>query len=337
MNDNVIAIDLAKNVFHAVVLNPHGKEKIRRKIKRHQVLDFVLKQDVNIVVFEACGSAHHWGRLFRKHNLKVFLLPPQHVTAYLRGQKNDFNDALAIGEAYMHGRINSVPVKSCEQQTDQAFHRIRRLTSRERGDIVRQIRGFLAEFGLVVPAGLSAFRREVPLILEDAENDLTVEMRELIYRQYQRMIELDAELEWFNSRLSQKVNQDEQIKRLVSTPGFGPVVASAFKAWLGDGKQFSKGRDASAALGIVPRQHSSGGKNVLLGITKRGDCYLRSLIIHGARSVVRAAREKTDPLSRWINSLVERRGKNRATVALANKLVRIAWAITVKQEAYQAV
>ena len=334
-NSNVIAIDLAKSVFHALVFNTHGKEVRRKKLKRNQVLDFVLSQSVNTVVFEACGSANYWGRLFKQHKIQVSLLPPQHVKAYLRGQKNDFNDAAAIGEAFFHGRINSVPVKSCNQQTDQAFHRIRRLVTQERGDIVRQLRGFLSEFGIVIAAGLGAFRREVPEILEDAENELTLEMRELIYRQYQRMIEIDKEVEWYNARLSQKAKQDEEIKRLVSAPGFGPVVASAFKAWLGDGKQFSKGRDASAALGIVPRQYSSGGKNVLMGITKKGDCYLRSLVIHGARSVVRMAANKTDKLSQWINGLVERRGKNRATVALANKLVRIAWALTTKKEVYQ--
>ena len=335
MNDKVIALDLAKNIFHAVVFCSKGKEIERKKLRRSEVVRYVINKDASTVVFEACGSSHYFGRVFKQHSLKVVLLPPQHVKAYLRGQKNDYNDARAIGEAYQHGKVRPVAIKSKEQQTDQAFLRIRRMLVDERGDIARQIRGFLFEFGIVIATGISSVRRKIPEILEDGDNELTIEMRELLYRQYQRLLVLDEELKWYEKRLKEKSKQDKSVERLVSLPGFGSIVATAFKGWIGDGKQFSKGRDASAALGVVPKQHSSGGRDVLLGITKRGDCYLRSLIIHGARSVVRAAKNKTDKLSVWINGLVERRGKNRATVALANKLIRIAWAIVVKEEHYQ--
>lgn len=332
---NLIAIDIAKSVFHLAFFNALGALVNRRKLRRKQLLEFIANHKPVTIVMEACGSSHHWGRSFMGLGHQVALLPPQHVKAYLRGQKNDFNDAMAIGEAFNHGRIRTVPVKTLEQQEEQGFHRIRKQWKQLRGDIVRQVRSLLAESGIVLPTGIAAFKREMPFILEDAENGLGHRMRAMLHRQYERFLEVNGECAWYDQELRQQVKKDEVCQRLAELPGFGDVVSSSFKVWVGDGQQFRCGRDASSALGIVPRQHTSGDRICLMGITKRGNSELRSLVIHGARSVVNQTHRKTDALSQWINALVARRGKNRATVALANKLVRIAWAMVARNERYE--
>lgn len=330
-----IAIDLAKSSFAVVALSGSGKELWRRTVRRNQLVALLRKQEQSIVAMEACGSAHYWARCFSAMGHKVQLLPPQHIKGYLRGQKNDYNDALAIAEASLHGRIRLVRPKSVEQQDEQAFHGIRQGLSREKVRLSNHLRGLLLEYGISIPKGVATLRREVPLILEDAENGLTPRFRMLLQRQYLRLLELEAELSWYDDQLKQQVNQDEVCARLIDVPGVGPVVASAVKSWMGDGKQFKRGRDASAALGLVPRQHSTGGRQVLSGITKRGDKYLRSLIIHGARSVVARVDGKTDPLSLWVQRVKATRGYNKAAVALANKLIRIMWVIIARGERYQ--
>lgn len=267
----------------------------------------------------------------------MLLLPPQHVKGYLRGQKNDYNDARAILEAAQHGHIKPVPCKSIEQQDQQALIRVRKLLVSERTRLVNQIRGLLYEYGITVRPGVSSLRKHMPLVLDGSFPGLSEKgRREIFAPLYQRLLSLDEELKGYDQKLLAEVAQDEACKRLIAIPGFGPVVSYAFKSWIGTGKQFERGRDASAAVGLVPRQYSSGDKQVLSGISKRGDRYLRSLLVHGARAVVNQAQRRTDPLSCWINRLVETRGKNKATVALANKLVRIAWVIVARNERYQA-
>lgn len=329
-----IGIDLAKSIFSVVVLSPTGKLVLRRTLRRGQLLAFLAKHDTCVVAMEACGGSHHWARQVKALGHEVCLLPPQHVKGYQRGQKNDHNDALAIAEACQHGRIRPVRPKSVDQQDDQAFHAIRNGLSRERVRLVNQIRGLLTEYGLVVPKGVASLRKAIPGVLEDGENELSPRFRELLHRQYQRLLALDEELAWYDRRLKQSVQEDETCARLIEIPAFGPVVASAVKSWMGDGKQFKRGRDASAAMGLVPRQHTTGGKIVLAGITKKGDGYIRSLVIHGCRAVVARAQSKTDPLSRWIQRVKATRGTNKAIVALANKLIRVAWAVIARGERY---
>ena len=335
MNHTLIGLDLAKSVFHMIKLDRHGKLTWRKKFSRAQLKRYFANRQSTHIAMEACGSAHYWARLFESLGHTVALLPPKHVKGYLRGQKNDYNDAQAIAEAAYHGALRSVPVKSVPQQDEQAFHRMRSQCVGERTRVVNQIRGLLAEYGLVIPQGTTAVRKALPLILADAENGLTPRFRELLDRQYQRLVTLDEELGWYKAQLQQQSKHDEVCQRLQDIPGFGPVVSSAVKCWMGDGQQFRRGRDASAALGIVPRQYSSGDKERLLGITKRGDGYTRSQIINGARSVVIRAGGKTDALSCWIVHLVETRGFNKAVVALANKLIRIAWVVIARGERYQ--
>ena len=333
--DTTIGIDLAKNVFALVALNQAGKESWRKTVRRKQLLALLAKQEQCMVAMEACGSSHYWAREIRKLGHDVQLLPPQHVKGYLRGQKNDYNDASAIAEACQHGKIRPVPIKSPEQQSKQSFHVIRRSIANERVRLSNQLRGILAEYGISLPKGVATLRRELPFILEDAENDLPIELRTLLARQYERFRDIEEELAWYEQQIKLQVKQDEVCQRLNEVPGIGPVIASSLKSWMGDGRQFSRGRDASAALGLVPRQHSSGGKNVLLGITKRGDSHMRALVVHGARSILSRVEGKTDPLSKWAQKLKTNRGFNKAAVALANKLVRIAWVIIARGETYR--
>jgi transposase len=285
---------------------------------------------------EACAGAHYWGRRFEALGQDVRLIPPQHVKAYVRGNKNDYNDARAIAEAARAPAMRFVQIKTVEQQDVQALHRLREARVGERTALCNQLRGLLAEYGIVLPQGVGAVRKGVPELLEDAENGLSDFFRSLLAQSYEELQEIDAHIEFYTQQLKEHARHNEAVQRLQTIPGFGPIVASVFHAFVGDGRAFGKGRDVSAALGLVPKQHSSGGKTVLLGISKRGDRYLRSLLVHGARSLVRFAAQKDDPLSRWINRLKTTRGANKAAVALANKMARVGWAILSQRSVYRA-
>lgn len=331
-----IGIDLAKNTFYLIMLDKSGKQVERKKFNRQQLIRYLAKLEACVVAMEACGTAHHWGRKIGQLGHSVVLLPAQHVKGYLRGQKNDYNDARAIAEACQHGAIRPVAVKSLSQQDEQTFLLMRQHISSDRKRLINHVRGLLAEYGVVLSKGSHVLRKELPLILEDVENGLTDEFRMLLFRQYAQLERLDEELEWYDNRLALKAKQTDVCQRLMKVPGIGPVVSVSLKAWMGSGQQFKRGRDASAALGLVPKQFSTGGREVLLGITKRGNRQLRALVVHGARAVVSRAKDKTDSLSCWITRLVETRGFNKAVVALANKLIRIAWVIICRGESYKA-
>ena len=333
----VIGLDLAKNSFSLVALAPQGREQWRKTVKRGQLLKLLAKQLPCEVAMEACAGSHYWAREIERQGHAVVMLPPQHVKGYQRGQKNDYNDARAIAEACLHGHIRPVVVKTVAQQDAHLLQDVRRQLIQERVRLGNQIRALLMEYGVVLPKGVSLLRRRIPGLLEDGENGMSPLSRQLLQRQYQRWCQLCDELSWYERELVRQAREDDVCRRLSELPGFGPVVSSVFKSWIGDGRQFRRGRDASAALGVVPRQHSTGGREMLLGITKRGDRYVRATIVHGARSVVLHAKGKEDRLSCWINRLVAERGHNKAVVALANKLVRMAWVIVARGEHYQAV
>lgn len=335
MKDTIIGLDLAKTIFHVVQIDRTGKLVRKRKLRRSQLQAYFAQCSESRVAMEACSSAHYWARVFQSLGHEVVLLPPQHVKGYLRGQKNDFNDALAIAESTLHGAIRPVAVKSIEQQDNQALHRVRSQLISERVRLSNQVRGLLSEYGIVFAAGESNFKKMIPQILEDADNALTPRFRSVLNKQYERYLALEQELVWYQQQLELDVKQDEVCQRLIEIPGFGAIVSSAVSNWMGNGKQFQRGRDASAALGLVPRQYSSGGKERLYGITKKGNPYVRSLVIHGARSVVMHAKKKNDALSLWINRLVEKRGFNKAAVALANKMIRVAWVVIARQERFK--
>lgn len=229
-----------------------------------------------------------------------------------------------------------VAIKTPQQQDIQALHRLRERRLRDRTALCNQVRGLLAEYGIVFPRGVNTLRKRIPEILEDGENGLSDFFRNMLSRSYQQLTQLDEHIDAYTQELEAYSRRDDACQRLKTIPGYGPIISSAFYSVVGNGEAYRRGRDVSASLGIVPRQHSSGGKDVLLGISKRGDRYLRSLLIHGARSVVIQAVNKEDALSRWINKIRATRGFNKAVVALANKLARIGWAILANNTVYQA-
>ena len=330
-----IGVDLAKKHFAVVILDGQGNERSRRMLRRHQVLGYLARQQIAVVAMEACAGAHYWAREIRALGHRVVLLPPQHVKGYLRGQKNDYNDALAIAEACLHNRIRPVAIKTLEQQDEQSFHGIRQSLVDDKVRLSNQLRGLLGEYGVTVPRGDAALRKAMPVLLSETDNGLTVRLRTYLSMQYARFVAVVEELAWYDRELAKRAKQDATCVRLQDLPGFGAVVSSEVKHWMGDGKQFGGGRAASAALGVVPRQHSTGGVARLGGISKRGDARVRSLVIHGARSVVARVDGKTDPLSQWIQRVKARRGFNKAVVALANKLIRIAWVVIARGEDYR--
>ncbi|MFC1681412.1 IS110 family transposase [Pseudomonadota bacterium] len=328
-------LDIAKNVFHLVGLNQANKVGLKKRLRRSEVIRYFSQQPVCTIGMEACAASNYWGRELKRLGHQVHLIPAQHVKPLVRGQKNDFNDALAIAEALGRPGMRFVPVKSVTEQDAQALHRIREGAISARTALVNRVRGLLAEYGIVFPKGIARLRRALPELMEDADNGLSADFRFLLDIQYQQLCRLDEQIKRLTDRVQIQVRVDEDARRLLSIPGFGPIVASVWRARMGNGHQFRRGRDASASVGLVPRQHSTGGKTTLLGITKRGDPYLRCLLIHGARAVVRSTHKKSDPLSQWITRLVQRRGIHIATVALANKLARIAWAVTVNQTPFE--
>ena len=330
-----VGLDLAKRSFHVIGCNEHGKEMKRKMLKRGQVMGYFANLPPCVIGMEACASAHYWGRQLGALGHEVRLIPPQYVKAYVRGNKNDYNDARAIAEAAVRPDLRCVAVKTVEQQDIQALHRLREARVAERTALCNQIRGLLMEYGIVLAQGVRVLRQSLPALLEDGENGLSDVFRPLLAECYRQLQELDGHVDFYTQALKRHAQQHEAVGRLQTIPGFGPIVASVFHAFVGNSQAFRKGRDVSAAVGLVPKQHSSGGKTVLLGISKRGDRYLRSLLVHGARAVVRQAANKDDALSRWINQLKATRGFNKTAVALANKMARMGWAILRYETVYR--
>jgi len=332
-----IGLDLAKNVFHLVCCDDRGKVVSKKMLGRSLVLRYFANLTPCLVGMEACASAHYWARALGALGHEVKLIPPQYVKPYVRGNKNDYNDALAIAEAVTRPEMRFVAVKTTAQQDVQALHRLREKRLQERTALCNQLRGLLAEYGLILPQGVNLLRRRLPELLEDGENGLSDLFRQLLAQGYQQFQELDRHIEYYTQQVKRLSQQDEACRRLQTVPGYGPIVSSVFQSVIGNGEAYRRGRDVSASLGLVPRQHSSGGKAVLLRISKRGDRYLRSLLVHGARSVVIQAAKKDDRLSRWINTVRAERGFNKVVVALANKMARIGWAVLVNKTVYQSV
>ncbi len=335
MNITRVALDLAKQVIQVHAVDRSGRAWVRKPVRRAQLLPFFRELPPCEVGMEACSGAHHWGRQLQAMGHRVRLLPPQYVKPFVLGQKNDANDAAAICAAMTRHEIPTVAVKTIAQQDQQALHRIRSARVAQRTALVNQTRGLLAEYGLVVATGRLTLRRALPELLEDAENGLSFDFRQLLAELYDELVALDARVEQLTRRIEQQVKQHPDAQRLLQVPGIGALTASALITAVGDARQFRNGRQLAAFLGLVPRQHSSGGKAKLLGIHKRGDSYLRGLLVHGARSVLRTATDKPDARSRWLMNVATRRHRNLATVAQANKTARIAWAVLARNESYR--
>lgn len=331
-----VGVDLAKRVFQIHGVDEQEHPVVRKTVNRNQLRRFFLNLEPTLVGMEARGSAHYWARELMAMGHQVKLLPPQFVKPYVKSNKNDANDAEAICEAVSRPTMRVVTIKTVEQQAMQSLHRIRSRVVRARTALVNEIRGTLAEFGVVIDTlGVPAVRKALPRIIEDAENGLPGLARELMQGLYEELVAVDDRLAGLDQQLHVHAKQDERVQRLQQIPGIGPVTASAIVASIGDGKQFRSGRDFAAWLGIVPNQHSSGGKDRLGGISKRGDGYLRTLLIHGARSCVTHCEGKTDRRSQWTAELLKRRNKNIATVAVANKSARAIWAMLTRSEDYR--
>jgi transposase len=284
---------------------------------------------------EACGSAHYWARKLQALGHTVQLIPPQYVKPFVKRNKNDAADAAASCEAMMRPNMPGVPVKNADQQAILSVHRARQGLVKARTAQANQIRGLLAEFGFIIPTGISHIPKRVPKIIEDGENDLPGSFRLLIQRLVDHLKELDRQVGELGAEIQRWHRESTASQKLAKIPGMGPMSASAVAASVGDARNFKNGRQLAAWLGIVPRQHSTGGKSTLLGISKRGDTYLRTLLIHGARSVIRVAEHKPDA-DPWIKKLLARRNKNIAAVALANKNARTIWALLAHDREYVA-
>ena len=331
MNIKRVGIDLAKDVFQVHGVDSQEKVILRKQFRRVQLLAYFEKIAPCLIGMEACGSAHYWARELQKLGHTVKLMAPQFVKPYVKSNKNDANDAEAICEAVARPTMRFVAVKTIAQQDIQAIHRVRSELVSHRTAKVNQIRGLLAEYGLAVGRRIEVLRTALPLLLEDAENGLTLDFRILLDELRQDLINLDERVQVMDKKIKTLANSHGEAKRLLAIPGIGPITATAIISAIGNGKQFKRGRDFAAWLGLTPRQHSSGGKERLLGISKRGDSYLRTLLIQGARAVLRVVGQKDDPRSRWLQNLCSRRNKNIAAVALANKNARIIWALLTKQ------
>jgi transposase len=335
MNITTVGIDLAKNVFQVHGVNERGKALLRKQLKRDQVTTFFARMQPCLIGMEACGSAHHWARKLQAQGHTVKLMAPQFVKPYVKSNKNDAADAEAICEAVTRPSMRFVPIKNIEQQSVLSLHRVRQGFVKARTAQANQIRGLLGEYGLVVPQGIAHINTRAPSLIEDATNELPGIFRQLIARLLDHLKVLDQQVDEIEMQIRAWHRSSEASQRLEKIPGIGPITATALVATVGDAKNFDNGRQLAAWLGLVPRQHSSGGKSNLLGMSKRGDAYLRTLLIHGARSVIYRTMQKVDGGS-WLAKMVIRRNKNVAAVALANKTSRIIWAMLAHDRKYQS-
>lgn len=324
MTMQTIGLDLAKHIFHVHGVDAHGQVIVSRALKRAEVSRFFANIPACLVGMEACSSGHYWARTVMALGHEVRLISPQYVKPYVKTNKSDKNDAEAICEAVSRPSMRFVPVKTDEQLDILAVHRVRHSLVANKIALVNQIRGLLTERGLIIAREVTSVRRRLPEILEAADNGLSEGFRGPLAEQYRQLQELEEQIHGHDQRIRGIYTQHEACQRLGAIEGIGPLTATALYAAAGDARVFKNGRQFAAWLGLVPRQHSSGGKPRLLGISKRGDAYLRTLLIHGGRSALFRAARKTDPRSQWLGALRARHHQNVAAVALANKNARVA-------------
>jgi transposase len=329
-----IGIDLAKVVFQIHGVDERGKIAVRKQLKRAEMSSYFANLEPCLIGMEACGSAHHWARKLEGYGHTVKLMAPQFVKPYVKTNKNDMADAEAICEAVSRPNMRFVALKTVEQQAILSVHRARQGFVKARTAQGNQIRGLLSEFGIVIPQGIRSIMKQIPEILEDGENGLPGTMRHLLERLTQNLKEMDRQAKELEAQIQLWHRENAASRKLAEIPGLGPITASAIVATVGDAREFKNGRQLAAWMGLVPKQNSSGGKQNLLGISKRGDTYLRTLMIHGARAVIRFAENKAEPES-WLRKLMARRNKNVAAVALANKNARIVWALLNKDQMFR--
>jgi transposase len=335
MKITTIGIDLAKNVFQVHGVNEHGKVELKKQLKRAQLLPFFANLPASLIGMEACASAHYWARELQALGHEAKLMPPQYVKPYVKTNKNDAADAEAICEAVARPNMRFVAIKNAEQQAVLALHRARQRLVQARTAQANQIRGLLGEFGVAIPQGIAAIGKRLPDILEDGENKLPGSFRHLLRVLQETLEHLQQQVDQLDGEIQRWHGETAASQRLARIPGIGALGASALVATVGQAKSFGNGRQVSAWLGIVPKQASSGGKPSLLGISKRGDSYIRTLLIHGARSVLRQVERHPERADPWLREMLKRRPKNVVAVALANKNARIAWALLAHERDYE--
>lgn len=330
----VLGIDLAKNVFQLHGTDANGKCVLKKRLNREKLPEFIVKLKPCLIGMESCLGAHYWARTFEAMGHTVKIMTPKFVKPYIMSNKNDPNDASGINEAVTRPNMRFVAVKSIEQQDVLLLHRARELMMKQRIAQINQLRGLLIEFGIVIPQGVSNITK-LMRILDENQNKLTARASMIFRKIYEQIKKCDEEMEFYDQQISQTTKENALCNEIIKIEGVGPIIASAFVATIGDANEFKNGREVSAWLGLVPRQHSSGNTIKLSGITKRGDIYLRKLLIQGARSIVRNCEKKTDKKSIWVTDKKDRLGYNKASVALANKNARIIWAIMKTGECYR--
>jgi transposase len=335
MELQTIGIDLGKTVFHLVALDQRGRVVMRKRFSRSQLLHFTSNLRVELIGMEACGGAHFLGRALQQQGHQVRLMPAQYVKPFVKTNKNDYIDAEAIAEAIARPTMRFVPIKTDDQLDMQSLYRVRERWVMRRTAVVNQIRGLLLERGITLRKGRRHVDAALPDILEDATSKLSGALRMLIAQLKIELDQLASRIDEADSAMEQTAREDEACRRLTAIPGIGPVTATALIAAIGNGAAFRKGREFSAWVGLVPRQDSTGGKQRLLGISKRGNSYLRRLFVQGARSVMMRRTKQTSGLSLWLEKLAVHKHHNVAIVALANKLARMAWAVLAKGEPYR--
>jgi transposase len=329
-----LGIDPAKQVFQLHGVDAQGHTVLHKRVSRKQVLPLLAQLPPCLVGLEACGGSHYWAREITRLGHTVKLMAPQAVKPYVQGNKTDGRDAEGICEAASRPRVHAVSINSTADQDMQTLHRVREQCVKIRTALANHLRGVLGEYGLVVPQGIGRIRKAIPLIVEDADHGLSDLCRALLWDVYQRVCALDAEVTRYNARIAQLAAHAEVCQRLTRVEGVGPLTATAFVAAVHDPRAFKNGRHCAAWLGLVPRHHGTGGKTVLGGVSKRGNTYLRHLLLQGAMAVIRRVDGKTDARSVWLQQVRARRGTQVAAVALANKNARILWALLATGEVY---
>ena len=338
MSNITVGLDIAKNVFHAVAMDSRGNIKTRKLLKRSQVSKYFANHEIATIVMEACGSSNHWARIIQKLGHDVKLIPPQHVVAYRRKGKNDYNDAEAIAEASQRPNMTFVPIKTIAQQELQSLLRVRERKVSDRTRIANQIQGLTAEFGIALNKGRAAISKQLPKVIGEIENELTASMRLLLSELRNEYLQIDEAVKLLDKEIRSITANNQVCKRALSVPGIGPINAATIYASIGNGQYFKNGRHFAAWCGLVPKQNSTGGKNNLGGITKRGNGQIRQLLVHGARSALMWAGRKHEPdnMLNWALQLKAQKHSNKATVALANKMARVVWAVIAHDQAYIA-
>jgi transposase len=334
----VLAIDLAKEVFQLHGVNERGKAIIKKKLRRSELLEFVANLPKCLIAMEACGGAHYWAREFQKFGHEAKLISPQFVKPFVKSNKTDANDAEAIAEAAVRPSMRFVPIKQIPNQDIQNLHRVRERLIRNRTALSNEIRGLLLEYGIAIPKTISKLYQLLTTILDNPEEQRVSPMSRQLFRQLlEELKNIEKEAKKYESELETVFKGNEAAQRIGKIEGVGVVSATAVIATVSDPNAFKNGREFSAWLGLVPKQNSSGGKTVLQGISKRGDVYLRTMLINGARAALRWAPLKSDKKSKWITEKMKTRGFNKACVALANRNARVIWALLAKGENYKII